>query len=171
MKRRIADLTQTQTGRPAGPPTQRQSRDLLKFIYRCVLHLSSYICPYPSYRLCDLFAFVILFFYPCQCLSQIFSTSARNNYLASRVSFQHMHLICFKLLVFNQFFDVTDCDVNTSYIFHRFSNSRFDLIFLILDPQDEVFDRKLANHLVSLYYQGTEELEMEYMVGSISLVT
>ena len=41
---------------------------------------------------------------------------------------------------------------------------RFDLIFLILDPQDEVFDRRLANHLVSLYYQGTEEQEQEYLV-------
>lgn len=31
--------------------------------------------------------------------------------------------------------------------------SRFDLIFLVLDPQDEVFDRRLASHLVSLYYK------------------
>ncbi|CAH1778811.1 unnamed protein product [Owenia fusiformis] len=43
--------------------------------------------------------------------------------------------------------------------------SRFDLIFLILDPQDEQFDRRLANHLVSLYYRSheqetTEELDM-----------
>ena len=30
---------------------------------------------------------------------------------------------------------------------------RFDLIFLVLDPQDEVFDRRLASHLVSLYYK------------------
>ena len=29
--------------------------------------------------------------------------------------------------------------------------SRFDLIFLMLDPQDELFDRRLAQHLVSLY--------------------
>uniref|UniRef100_A0A2P2I4F0 DNA replication licensing factor MCM4 n=1 Tax=Hirondellea gigas TaxID=1518452 RepID=A0A2P2I4F0_9CRUS len=36
--------------------------------------------------------------------------------------------------------------------------SRFDLIFLILDPQDELFDRRLARHLVSLYYRdGSEE--------------
>ena len=49
-------------------------------------------------------------------------------------------------------------------IWHCVLHSRFDLIFLILDPQDELFDRKLANHLVSLYYQGTEEKEMEYMV-------
>ena len=29
--------------------------------------------------------------------------------------------------------------------------SRFDLIFLMLDPQDELFDRRLAQHLVTLY--------------------
>jgi len=38
--------------------------------------------------------------------------------------------------------------------------SRFDLIFLILDPQDELYDRRLARHLVSLYYQG-ESMETE----------
>ncbi|KAA0196958.1 DNA helicase [Fasciolopsis buskii] len=32
--------------------------------------------------------------------------------------------------------------------------SRFDLIFLILDPQDEIYDARLARHLVSLYYYG-----------------
>lgn len=37
--------------------------------------------------------------------------------------------------------------------------SRFDLIFLILDPQDEVFDRRLAAHLVSLYYTTQQEEE------------
>ncbi|XP_053675377.1 DNA replication licensing factor MCM4 [Anopheles nili] len=37
--------------------------------------------------------------------------------------------------------------------------SRFDLIFLILDPQDEVFDRRLAAHLVSMYYATREEDE------------
>jgi DNA replication licensing factor MCM4 len=30
--------------------------------------------------------------------------------------------------------------------------SRFDLIFLVLDPKDEAYDRKLAAHLVSLYH-------------------
>merc|ERR1712012_1123645 len=30
--------------------------------------------------------------------------------------------------------------------------SRFDLIFLMLDPQDEVFDTKLARHLIKLYW-------------------
>ncbi|XP_071785606.1 DNA replication licensing factor mcm4-A-like [Asterias amurensis] len=41
--------------------------------------------------------------------------------------------------------------------------SRFDLIFLILDPQDEIFDRRLANHLVSLYHQGGELSTNEHM--------
>merc|ERR1712096_320458 len=31
--------------------------------------------------------------------------------------------------------------------------SRFDLVFLILDPQDEQYDKKLARHLASLYYR------------------
>lgn len=35
--------------------------------------------------------------------------------------------------------------------------SRFDLIFLILDPQDDVFDRRLASHLVSLYYATAQD--------------
>ncbi|KAG4076715.1 hypothetical protein HA402_002002 [Bradysia odoriphaga] len=35
--------------------------------------------------------------------------------------------------------------------------SRFDLIFLILDPQDEAFDRRLASHLVSLYYATQQD--------------
>ena len=34
---------------------------------------------------------------------------------------------------------------------------RFDLIFLMLDPQDEVFDRRLGRHLVSLYYKSQDE--------------
>merc|ERR1711953_772028 len=33
--------------------------------------------------------------------------------------------------------------------------SRFDLIFLVLDPKDEGFDRQLAQHLVSLYHTET----------------
>lgn len=37
--------------------------------------------------------------------------------------------------------------------------SRFDLIFLILDPQDELFDKRLATHLVSLYYAGNRDDE------------
>nr|XP_039268975.1 DNA replication licensing factor mcm4-B-like [Styela clava] len=45
--------------------------------------------------------------------------------------------------------------------------SRFDLIFLILDPQDEAFDRRLANHLVGLYHQSPEDAEVEYLDMSI----
>lgn len=37
--------------------------------------------------------------------------------------------------------------------------SRFDLIFLVLDPQDEQFDRRLASHLVSLYYASRQDDE------------
>ena len=43
--------------------------------------------------------------------------------------------------------------------------SRFDLIFLILDPQDEVFDRRLAAHLVSMYYATREEDEDTLVVS------
>ncbi|VDK29331.1 unnamed protein product, partial [Anisakis simplex] len=35
--------------------------------------------------------------------------------------------------------------------------SRFDLIFLLVDAQDENYDRRLANHLVSLYYRTNDE--------------
>ncbi|XP_036293170.1 DNA replication licensing factor MCM4 isoform X2 [Pipistrellus kuhlii] len=41
--------------------------------------------------------------------------------------------------------------------------SRFDLIFLMLDPQDEAYDRRLAHHLVALYYQTEEQMEEEFM--------
>uniref|UniRef100_A0A8C6CLL6 DNA replication licensing factor MCM4 n=1 Tax=Moschus moschiferus TaxID=68415 RepID=A0A8C6CLL6_MOSMO len=41
--------------------------------------------------------------------------------------------------------------------------SRFDLIFLMLDPQDEAYDRRLAHHLVSLYYQSEEQAQEEGM--------
>lgn len=40
---------------------------------------------------------------------------------------------------------------------------RFDLIFLMLDPQDEAYDRRLAHHLVSLYYQSEEQMEVEFL--------
>jgi DNA replication licensing factor MCM4 len=36
--------------------------------------------------------------------------------------------------------------------------SRFDLIFLILDPEDELYDRRLATHLVSLYHLNDERI-------------
>ncbi|XP_063694403.1 DNA replication licensing factor mcm4-A-like [Bolinopsis microptera] len=39
--------------------------------------------------------------------------------------------------------------------------SRFDLIFLMLDPQDESFDRRLATHLVSLYYRNGAKTKAE----------
>ena len=45
--------------------------------------------------------------------------------------------------------------------------NRFDLIFLMLDPQDELYDKRLARHLVSLYYSADEEAESEFMVISI----
>ncbi|KAG1667609.1 DNA replication licensing factor mcm4-A [Nymphon striatum] len=45
--------------------------------------------------------------------------------------------------------------------------SRFDLIFLVLDPQDEVFDRRLARHLVSLYYKNNKDDEDEHMDMSV----
>lgn len=35
--------------------------------------------------------------------------------------------------------------------------SRFDLIFLLLDPQDEVYDQRLAQHLVSLYFSTNRD--------------
>ncbi|XP_057253734.1 DNA replication licensing factor MCM4 [Pezoporus wallicus] len=41
--------------------------------------------------------------------------------------------------------------------------SRFDLIFLMLDPHDEAYDRRLARHLISLYYQTEEKMEEDYM--------
>merc|ERR1719328_808621 len=40
--------------------------------------------------------------------------------------------------------------------------SRFDLIFLMLDPQDEVYDRKLGRHLVSLYFKDESAEEEEF---------
>ncbi|XP_017777636.1 PREDICTED: DNA replication licensing factor MCM4 [Nicrophorus vespilloides] len=45
--------------------------------------------------------------------------------------------------------------------------SRFDLIFLILDPQNELFDRRLAKHLVSLYYKSRQEEDDEILDMSI----
>ncbi|XGW23067.1 hypothetical protein V3C99_005366 [Haemonchus contortus] len=41
--------------------------------------------------------------------------------------------------------------------------SRFDLIFLLVDPQDEAYDRRLANHLVSLYYKDKAEAQAEQL--------
>ena len=47
--------------------------------------------------------------------------------------------------------------------------SRFDLIFLMLDPQDELYDRRLANHLVSLYYKSMEDEEGEFLVSGVCM--
>lgn len=45
--------------------------------------------------------------------------------------------------------------------------SRFDLIFLMLDPQDPRYDQRLARHLVSLYYKQQAEVEEEQMELSL----
>lgn len=45
--------------------------------------------------------------------------------------------------------------------------SRFDLIFLMLDPQSDTYDSKLATHMVSLYYKTSEEDEDEEVSRSI----
>lgn len=45
--------------------------------------------------------------------------------------------------------------------------SRFDLIFLMLDPQDELYDKRLARHLVSLYYRSAEAAADEQFDMSI----
>merc|ERR1712112_166877 len=39
--------------------------------------------------------------------------------------------------------------------------SRFNLVFLILDPQDEQYDKKLGRHLVSLYFKDEEAQQRE----------
>lgn len=33
----------------------------------------------------------------------------------------------------------------------------------MLDPQDEAYDRRLAHHLVALYYQSEEQMEEEFL--------
>ncbi|XP_043464971.1 DNA replication licensing factor MCM4 [Leptopilina heterotoma] len=45
--------------------------------------------------------------------------------------------------------------------------SRFDLIFLMLDPQNDTFDRRLGKHMVSLYYKGEPEVEDELIDMSV----
>nr|CAD2160827.1 unnamed protein product [Meloidogyne enterolobii] len=42
--------------------------------------------------------------------------------------------------------------------------SRFDLIFLVLDPQDEEYDRRLAKHLVNFYLVADTEAEQQQRV-------
>ena len=45
--------------------------------------------------------------------------------------------------------------------------SRFDLIFLMLDPQNDVFDKRLGKHMVSLYYKAEPEEEDELVDMSV----
>ncbi|XP_014245427.1 DNA replication licensing factor MCM4 [Cimex lectularius] len=45
--------------------------------------------------------------------------------------------------------------------------SRFDLIFLMLDPQSELYDRKLARHLVSLYHKAQSIVDDEFLDVSV----
>lgn len=47
-----------------------------------------------------------------------------------------------------------------SFFTYTLNFLRFDLIFLMLDPQDSNFDRRLARHLVSIYHK-TPEAEQE----------
>lgn len=43
----------------------------------------------------------------------------------------------------------------------------FDLIFLLVDPQDEYYDRRLATHLVSLYHKSKQEEDSEFLDMSL----
>lgn len=45
--------------------------------------------------------------------------------------------------------------------------SRFDLIFLMLDPQNDAFDKRLGKHMVTLYYKGEPEEEDDLVDMSI----
>lgn len=45
--------------------------------------------------------------------------------------------------------------------------SRFDLIFLMLDPQNDSFDRRLGKHMVSLYFKAEPEQEDEMIDMSV----
>jgi len=42
---------------------------------------------------------------------------------------------------------------------------RFDLIFLILDPANDIYDRRLGRHMISLYFQKPEEADADLLVG------
>lgn len=46
--------------------------------------------------------------------------------------------------------------------------SRFDMVYLVLDKQDEKSDRRLANHIVSLYSSNLGELENEMQAQSLT---
>merc|ERR1739844_47454 len=45
--------------------------------------------------------------------------------------------------------------------------SRFDLVFLILDPQDELYDKRLARHLVGLYYRNEDQVDEDLFTMSV----
>ncbi|GAB1300035.1 DNA replication licensing factor MCM4 [Apodemus speciosus] len=55
------------------------------------------------------------------------------------------------------------CGMCAALLMSGFNTIKFDLIFLMLDPQDEAYDRRLAHHLVSLYYQSEEQVEEEFL--------
>lgn len=46
--------------------------------------------------------------------------------------------------------------------------SRFDLIFLLLDPQSDIYDRRLAKHMISLYFRTQEEDDADILVRNDS---
>ena len=48
---------------------------------------------------------------------------------------------------------------------------RFDLVFLILDPQDEQYDKKLGRHLVSLYFKDESAEEEEFFSMKVSYMS
>lgn len=71
-------------------------------------------------------------------------------------------LVVFNLsLAMYMIWEVTSMNSKHFWFFH---SVRFDLIFLMLDPQNEVYDRRLARHLVSLYFQSRHEEEEQLMV-------
>lgn len=43
---------------------------------------------------------------------------------------------------------------------------RFDLIFLLLDPQKDSYDRRLARHMISLYFRSPEEEDADLLVST-----
>lgn len=45
--------------------------------------------------------------------------------------------------------------------------SRFDLIYLVLDAQNEAMDRKLAEHLCSLYTKKTDQVDSSESAGGV----
>lgn len=48
--------------------------------------------------------------------------------------------------------------------------SRFDLIFLIIDPKTEEYDRRLARHLVNFYVRNEEQEEVSMKTVDIALL-